>query len=68
MAAQTVVDQLAAESTPVIAEAHHGTDVVDASGISIYLPVRVFSPLYRDLDFAQNHGWDDFLTAFVHRA
>ncbi len=64
-AAQSVVDLLAAETSPVIAEAHHGPEVTDASGLSIYLPTRVVSPLYRDLDFAQNHGWDEFLSSFV---
>jgi hypothetical protein len=65
-AAQSVVAALSAETSPVIAEAHHGPEVADASGLSIYLPARVFSPLYRDLDFAQAHGWDDFLIAFVN--
>ena len=65
-AAQAVIDQLDTDSSPVIAEAHHGTEVEDASGISIYLPSRVLCPLYRGLDFAQDYGWDDFLTAFVN--
>ncbi len=64
--AQSVVDLLAADTSPVIAEAHHGPEVEDASGLSIYFPMRVVSPLYRDLDFAQNHGWDEFLSTFVN--
>ena len=64
-AAQSVVDLLVEDGSPVIAEAHHGSEVEDASGLSIYLPTRVVSPLYRDLEFAQKHGWDDFLGSFV---
>jgi len=65
-AAQRVVDVLASAASPVLAEAHHGPGVDNASGLSIYLPVRVLSPLYSGLDFAKEHRWDEFLTAFVH--
>lgn len=63
--ARTIVERLAGDSSPVIAEAHHGTMVEDAAGLSIYLPTRVLSPLYSGLDFAQQHHWDDFLADFV---
>jgi hypothetical protein len=64
-AARAVVELLAGESSPVIAEAHHGTMVKHAAGLSIYLPARIFSPLYSRLDFALQHHWDEFLAAFV---
>jgi hypothetical protein len=64
-AARAVVELLAGESSPVIAEAHHGTMVQHAAGLSIYLPARTFSPLYSGLDFALQHRWDEFLVAFV---
>jgi hypothetical protein len=64
-AARTVSGLLAGESSPVIAEAHHGTMVQQATGLSIYLPTRILSPLYFGLDFAIQHHWDEFLAAFV---
>jgi hypothetical protein len=64
-AARPVVELMSGQSSPVIAEAHHGTMVQHATGLSIYLPARVFSPLYGDLDFAQEHRWDEFLAAFA---
>jgi len=63
--ARAIVERLAGESSPVIAEAHHGPQVEDAAGLSIYLPTRVLSPLYSGLDYAQQHHWDDFLADFV---
>ena len=63
--ARAVVERLAGASSPVIAEAHHGTMVKDAAGLSLYLPTRILSPLYSGLDFALEHHWDDFLADFV---
>jgi hypothetical protein len=65
-AARRVVDLLVGSSSPLVAEAHSGPDVGNASGLSIYLPVRVLSPLYAKLSFARQHAWDEFLEAFVH--
>ena len=65
VAARAVAELLSGESSPVIAEAHHGTNVQHATGLSIYLPTRIFSPLYCGLDFALKHRWDEFLVAFV---
>lgn len=65
-AAQHVVDLLTGNASPIIAEAHHGSSVDNATGLSIYLPVRVLSPLYSGLDFARECQWDDFLEAFVN--
>lgn len=64
-AAQRVIDLLDGEETPVIAQAWHGARVQNAGGLSIYLPTRTLSPLYGDLDFAQQHRWHAFLQAFV---
>ncbi|HXF63739.1 MAG TPA: clostripain-related cysteine peptidase [Caldilineaceae bacterium] len=50
----------------VAAEAHHGAAVANAGGLSIYLPVRTLSPLYRHLEFAQRHTWDEFLETLVN--
>lgn len=65
-AAQHVIDLLTGNASPIIAEAHHGPGVDNATGLSIYFPVRVLSPLYSDLDFARECQWDDFLDAFVN--
>jgi hypothetical protein len=64
--AQEVVDLLTGDASPVIAEAHHGAGVENATGLSIYLPVRVLSPFYSRLEFARRYGWDEFLDAFIH--
>jgi hypothetical protein len=65
-AAQRVVDLLTGETSPLVAEAHHGSEVANAHGLSIYLPARVLSPLYSQLQFAQTYRWDEFLDAFIH--
>jgi hypothetical protein len=64
--AQQIAELMAGDTSPVIAEAHSGSSVAYATGLSIYLPARVFSPLYSDLDFAKQHRWDEFLDAFVN--
>jgi hypothetical protein len=66
LAAQQVVDLLTGESSPLIAEAHHGSAVDNARGLSIYLPARVLSPLYSQLQFAEKYRWNEFLDAFIH--
>jgi hypothetical protein len=65
-AALRVLEQLKDESSPLVAEGHHGPGVDHASGLSIYLPVRVLSPLYSNLLFSRDCAWDDFLNVFVH--
>ncbi len=65
MAAQQVVDLLLGEASAVVAEGHHGSEVTNAHGLSIYLPVRTLSPLYSQLDFTQQNSWDEFLEAFI---
>lgn len=65
-AARGVVDLLTGEASPVVATGRHGPEVANAWGLSIYLPARVLSPLYSQLEFAQGYGWDEFLDAFVH--
>ncbi len=64
-AARLVTEVLCSKASPVIAEGHHGLNVTNSHGISIYLPSRTLSPLYHRLEFAQHHAWDEFLTAFT---
>jgi hypothetical protein len=64
-AAQRAVDLLRGDGSPVVVARQHGPGVSHAGGLSIYLPARVLSPLYAGLEFAKDHRWDDFLTAFV---
>ena len=65
-AAQQVADLLRGETSPLVAEGHYGPEVTNARGLSIYLPVRILSPLYGQLEFAQQHSWDEFLDALIH--
>jgi hypothetical protein len=64
-AAQLVTDALTDITSPVIAEGHHGSNVTNSHGMSIYLPARSLSSLYHRLEFSQQHAWDEFLTAFT---
>lgn len=64
-AARLVTDLLLSNASPVIAEGHHGPNVANAHGLSIYLPTRNLSPRYQLLEFSRQHAWDDFLTAFT---
>jgi hypothetical protein len=64
-AARLVTDTLTDITSPVIAEGHHGSNVKNSHGMSIYLPARSLSSLYHRLEFSQQHAWDEFLTAFT---
>ena len=64
-AARLVTNLLDGKESPVIAEGHHGANVENSHGISIYLPARNLSPLYHRLEFAQQHAWGEFLKAFT---
>ena len=50
----------------VIAEAHLGAEVDGCGGVSVYMPAPMepISPYYKDLAFAKQHGWDQFLQAY----
>jgi hypothetical protein len=65
-AAQKVVNELLGEASAVVAEGHHGSNVANAHGLSIYLPVRILSPLYSQLEFAQQNSWIEFLESFIN--
>jgi len=47
-----------------------GTDMPDSHGLSIYFPqtdntgTSTYSDAYDDLDYAEDHLWDDFLKAY----
>jgi hypothetical protein len=64
-AAQSVTDLLLGNASPVITEGHHGPNVANSHGMSIYLPARNLSSRYQLLEFSQHHVWDEFLTAFT---
>jgi hypothetical protein len=64
-AAQEVVEILEHPASPIVSAGQHGPGMFQAHGLSIYLPARTFSSLYEQLDFAQEHQWDEFLQAFV---
>lgn len=50
----------------VIAQGHLGAQVTNTGGVSVYLPRpgQSISKYYSDLEFAKQHGWDDFLSAY----
>jgi hypothetical protein len=64
-AARLMTDVLLGGASLIIAEGHHGANVAHSHGLSIYLPTRSLSPRYQQLEFAQHHAWDEFLTAFT---
>jgi hypothetical protein len=68
-AAADVLTVLGPGMTPVLAEAHSGTGLDHATGLSIYLPSpRGLSPLYSTLDFAADYHWGAFLNAYCGTA
>jgi hypothetical protein len=51
---------------PIIAQGHVGAEMASACGLSIYFPpFRDPSAHYRDLDFARQTRWADFLDAYL---
>jgi hypothetical protein len=51
--------------SPLIAERHLGENLRDVRGLSIYMPpFKNPSDFYRDLDFANQTRWADFLSAY----
>ena len=64
-AAKKVIDELA-EGQYVIAQGHLGPTVRDCGGVTVYFPPPLggVSRYYKDLAFAKECGWDDFLRAY----
>jgi hypothetical protein len=51
----------------VLAEGHLGPKVQDCGGVSLYLPAPTSSKIsryYKDLTFARQHRWDEFLADY----
>lgn len=67
-AAEAVVQALV-PGEYVLAEGHSGPEVEGVGGVTAYLPPPTMEPskFYRDLRFAKEHGWDEFIDAY-HRA
>ena len=67
-AAKKVIDSLAPNGY-VLAEGHRGEAVKQCGGVTAYLPFPGghISPYYKDLRFAKQHRWDDFVRSY-HRA
>ncbi len=62
---QRVIDAQGAPS-PIIAAAHVGARLAPARGLSIYFPAhRDPTVHYRDLEFAKQTRWADFLEAYL---
>jgi hypothetical protein len=64
-AAQAVCDALEPGGL-VVAEGHLGETVEDCGGVTAYFPAPTdhMSPYYSDLEFSNQHSWDDFLEAY----
>ena len=64
-AAKKVLDALARWRLRV-ANANLGESVEHCGGVTAYLPAPTdeISPYYKDLRFAQRHGWDEFLRSY----
>lgn len=64
--AKQILEIYSQEDSMLLANDHHGPMVGNAMGISVYLPTRSLSLLYKNLDFAKEHQWDEFLHTFLH--
>lgn len=51
--------------TEIVVANARGSNLKNASGISIYLPEGHIHPSYPNTDFAQNNAWLQFLNAYV---
>jgi hypothetical protein len=65
-AAKKVLDALKPGGDFVVANANLGETVEHCGGVTAYLPAPTdeISPYYKDLRFAQRHGWDEFLRSY----
>lgn len=65
-AAKKVLDALKPGGDFVVANATLGESVKHCGGVTAYLPppTEEISPYYKDLRFAQRHGWDEFLRSY----
>jgi hypothetical protein len=65
-AAKKVLDALKPGGDFVVANATLGEKVGHCGGVTAYLPAPTdeISPYYKDLRFAQRHGWDEFLRSY----
>jgi hypothetical protein len=65
-AAKKVLDALKPGGTFVVANSTLGPKVESCGGVTAYLPSPSdeISPYYKDLRFAQRHGWDEFLRSY----
>jgi hypothetical protein len=66
--AKKLIDTLAPNGY-VVAEGHRGDTVKECGGVTAYMPHpgAPISQYYKDLRFAKQRGWDDFLRSY-HRA
>ena len=64
--AKKVLDTLAVGGDLVVANSTLGPKVERCGGVTAYLPAPTdeISPYYKDLKFAERHGWDEFLRSY----
>lgn len=65
-AAKKVLDALKPGGAFVVANSNLGEAVEHCGGVTAYMPAPTdeVSPYYKDLRFAQRHGWDEFLRSY----
>jgi hypothetical protein len=65
-AARRVLEALRPGGELVVANGHLGEDVERCGGVTAYMPAPTdeISRYYKDLRFAERHGWDEFLRAY----
>src|SRR6478752_4808605 len=65
-AAKKVLDALKPGGDFVVANANLGKSVEHCGGVTAYMPAPTdeISPYYKDLRFAERHGWDEFLRSY----
>jgi Clostripain family len=65
--AASAVEQALEPGSYVLAEGHLGDQVQDCGGVTAYFPspFQSMSRFYRDLRFAESHGWDEFVEEYA---
>jgi hypothetical protein len=65
-AAKKLLEALKPGGDFVVANANLGESVAHCGGVTAYMPAPTdqISPYYKDLRFAQRHGWDEFLRSY----
>jgi hypothetical protein len=64
-AAQGVIEATAGTQGLISRTGYQGEGMQNSHGLAIYFPLQFVSPLYQNLDFAQDTGWGEFLNRYI---